>query len=337
MIKKIKFTTGGKIPNRFLNEIVFKNLGNSNDRVIYGPGIGRDAAAIRLSDNKILVVKSDPITGTIKHIGRYAVIINANDIAVLGASPQFFMSTILIPIDTSLDDFSTICKDINQAAKELNISIVGGHSEVTAKVENPIICGSMFGETTSDLLIMANSKPGDKLIMTKSAAIEGTAILAWDKEDYLKDKIEKKVLIKAKNFINMLSILKESRIALQIGGITAMHDPTEGGILNGIFELCESAKVGAIIYRDKIPIAKETKELCSVFKLDPLRLISSGTLLMSINSHVFEQTITALESQGIAATCIGEIKEQKAIILYEKNGNQELINDQNQDQIWRVF
>ena len=337
MIRKIKFKSAGKIPNKFLKDIVFNYLGCSNERIIYGPGVGRDAAAVKLSNSKILVVKSDPITGTVRHIGRYAVIINTNDIVVLGAKPLFFMATILLPINSSLGDLEIICKDIDQAARELNISVIGGHSEITAGIKEPILCGSMLGEADSDSIITAQSRPGDKLIMTKSAAIEGTAILAWDKEEYLKFKIDKIILNNAKSFIKSLSILQEAQLALQIGGITAMHDPTEGGILNGIFEICEASGVGANIYEEQIPIANETKTICKIFNLNPLRLISSGTLLMSVNSNYENQIYSSFTSNGITATCIGEITDEKIITLYKRDRTQESITDENQDQLWKVI
>lgn len=337
MFKKIKFESAGKIKNEFLKQIVFKYLGYSNERLLYGPAIGRDAAAVKLLNNKILIIKSDPITGAIRHIGRYAITVNANDIAVLGARPLFFISTILLPINSSVAELESICKDMDSAAKEINVSIIGGHSEICAGIINPILCGTMLGETSSDVIITANSKPGDKLVMTKSAAIEGTTILAWDKEEYLKDKIGNNILASAKRLLNYLSILPEAQLALEIGGITTMHDPTEGGILNGIFEICEASNVGAIIYEDQIPVAKETLEICKVFDLDPLRLISSGTLLMSLNPDYLDQLTSALNSNGIAATCIGEITSKKTVTLIKKNGIHEAITEQNQDQLWNVF
>ncbi len=337
MLQNIKFKTPSKVPNQYLKEIVFKYLGCSNNRILFGPGIGRDAAAIKLSNNKILIVKSDPITGTVKNIGRFAVIINANDIAVLGAQPLFFMSTILLPVNSTLADLEIICKDIDKAAKELNIAVIGGHSEITSGIKDPIICGSMLGETTSNKIVRAESKPGDLLLMTKTAAIEGTAILAWEKEAYLNDKIGKILLQNAKKFINSLSILQEAQLASQIGKITAMHDPTEGGILNGVFEMCVAADVGAKIYEDYIPISEETKQICEVFNLDPLRLISSGTLLLSINPQSLDLILSTLNSQGIKTTCIGEIQGEKIINLHKKDGTRERISDQNQDQLWKVF
>jgi hydrogenase maturation factor len=337
MSRNIKFESAGKIQNKFLKQIVFKYLGYSNERLLYGPAIGRDAAAVKLLNDKILIIKSDPITGALRHIGRFAIIINANNIAVLGARPLFFISTILLPMNSSLDEFETICKDMDSAAKEINVNIIGGHSEICSGITNPIVSGTMLGETTSDLIITANSKPGDKLIMTKSAAIEGTTILAWDKEEYLKNKILKSTLTSAKKFLNYLSILPEAQLALEIGGITAMHDPTEGGILNGIFEICEASNVGANIYEDHIPIAKETSEICSVFNLDPLRLISSGTLLMSLNPKYFDQLTSGLNSNGIVATCIGEITLEKSVTLIKKDGTHETLTEQNQDQLWNVF
>lgn len=337
MYRKIKFESAGKVPNSYLKDIVFKYLGSPNKRVLYGPGVGRDAAAIKVSDNTILVVKSDPITGAAKHIGRFAVIINSNDIAVLGARPLFFTSTILLPINSSPGDLEIICKEIDQASKELNISVIGGHTEITIGIKDPILCGSMLGETTPDLLITANSKPGDKLIMTKSAATEGTAILAWDKEDYLKNKIGKNTLLRAKNFIKLISIVQEAKLAQKIGGISAMHDPTEGGILNGIFEICEAASVGADIYENRIPIADETKQICKIFNLDPLRLIASGTLLMSVRPRFTDEILSTLTSSGIKATSIGKINKKRIITLHKIDGTQETITAQNQDQLWEVF
>ena len=337
MYRKIKFESAGKVPNSYLKDIVFKYLGNTNERILYGPGIGRDAAAIKLSNNRILVVKSDPITGTVKHIGRFAVVINANDVAVLGAQPLFFMSTILLPLNSTLDDLEVICKDIDQTARELNISVVGGHSEITTGIQNPILCGSMLGETTAELIITAQSKPDDDLVMTKFAATEGTAILAWDKEDYLKNKIGKNTLLRAKNFIKLISIVQEAKLAQKIGGISAMHDPTEGGILNGIFEICEAASVGADIYENRIPIADETKQICKIFNLDPLRLIASGTLLMSVRPRFTDEILSTLTSSGIKATSIGKINKKRIITLHKIDGTQETITDQNQDQLWEVF
>ncbi len=337
MYRKIKFQSSGKIPNKYLKDIVFKYLGSPNERILYGPGIGRDAAAIKLSHKKILIVKSDPITGAAKHIGRFSVIINSNDIVVLGARPLFFMATILLPINSALGDLEIICKDIDLTTKELDISVIGGHTEITAEIKNPILCGSMIGETTPDLMITAKSRPGDILIMTKFAAIEGTAILAWDKEEYLQNKIEKKTLDNAKNYIKSISILKEANIALEFGGISAMHDPTEGGILNGIYEICEAAQVGADIYEDHIPIAKETQQICNIFDLDPLRLISSGTLLMTIKPQLEDQILTNLSAHKIKATSIGKITKEKVVTLYKRNETRELITAQNQDQLWKVF
>ncbi|MHA1129565.1 MAG: AIR synthase family protein [Candidatus Helarchaeota archaeon] len=334
-MRRIKFTSAGKIPNKILKEIVFKHLGSSNDRIIYGPGIGRDAAAVK-SNGKILVIKSDPITGTIKNIGRYSVIINSNDIVTLGASPIFFLSTILLPLNSSLKDLETICKDIDVTAKDLGISVIGGHSEITKGVNQPVICGSLLGETTQESIIIANSKPGDMLIMTKSAAIEGTAILAWEREDYLKNKIDEKTLTNAKKFLNSLSILKDAQIAQQNGGITAMHDPTEGGIINGIFELCNASAVGADFYKERIPVADETLKLCEIFNIDPLRLISSGTLLMTVNPIKGKLLLKKLISQGINATCIGKIKREKEITFIRRNGTTESIFEQNQDQLWEI-
>ncbi|MHA1321913.1 MAG: AIR synthase family protein [Candidatus Helarchaeota archaeon] len=337
MDKELKFKLPGKIPNKYLSDIVFNYLGTPNDKILYGAGIGRDAAAISFTENKVLIIKADPITGAVKYIGRYAIIINANDIAVLGGIPQFFTSTILLPTQSSLYDLETICRDIDEAAKELGISIVGGHSEITEGIKNPIICGSMIGETNSEKLITAQSTPGDKLVMTKAAAIEGTAILAWDKEKYLQKKVKKNLLENAKSFIKLLSIVQEAKIVLNIGGITAMHDPTEGGIVNGIYEMCIASNVGANIYKDKIPIKNETLEICKIFNLNPLRLISSGTLLMSVKPRALNKILSELNSQKIPASLIGEIIEEKRISLHSKDGTVEKITDQNQDQLWKVY
>jgi len=221
----------GKVPPSTLLRAVYPYLGRKSRSLLIGPGIGRDATAIRYG-NKVLVFSTDPITGTATHIGRHSVHINANDIATVGARPIWYLCTILLPPDADEISLRQIMVDVDNAAKGLGIAVVGGHTEVTPGLTRPIIAGFMIGETTKQgLLSSEGGREGDKVLLTKTAGLEGTAILATDYGNKLKD-LEPKTLDRARKFSEQISVVKEALTAARVKGVHAMHDPTEGGVLN---------------------------------------------------------------------------------------------------------
>lgn len=328
----------GKIPKDILEEVVFKNLGIQRKEVILGPSSGIDGAVIDVGSNS-LIVSMDPITGATERIGWLAVNVNANDIATFGVEPMFLLSCILLPENADRKVVETISGQMDQAARKLGIAIIGGHCEVTPELHNPIVIGCAMSVTKKGNYVTAGgAKPGNKLILTKTVGIEGTAILATDKEGQLKKILAHSLLQNAKDLYNKISVVKEATTAFRTGGVTAMHDPTEGGIFGGIHEMADASKVGVKILEEKIPIAKETTEICKVFKIDPMQLISSGALLIASKTNFVRNILANLKRQKIEASVIGEFLDSpsKRLLIRRDDSETSLIRPEY-DHLWKAL
>jgi hydrogenase expression/formation protein HypE len=298
----------GKIPPNVLTRSVYPFLGKKSKRVLLGPGIGRDAAIVHL-DKRILVFSTDPITGASRHIGAHAVHVNANDIAVAGAVPLWFLCTTLVPPGTNESVLRGIMREVDKEARKLGISVVGGHTEATPELKHPVVAGFMVGESKSGkYLTAAGAHEGDALLMTKTAGVEGTAVLAADHAALLKQKgVDSRTINRARVFSNKISVVKEALIASKLKGVTAMHDPTEGGVLNGLWELAEASGKGIVVESDKIPIASETGTISAALKLDPLKLLGSGSLVIAVAASKKASVQGRLDRNGIRVTEIGRL------------------------------
>jgi hydrogenase maturation factor len=311
----------GKLDYRLLEKLF--NLNPINDpRIIVGPRIGEDAAIIDYGE-KYLVAKTDPITFTTHRIGWYAVNVNANDIASKGATPKWFLATLLLPEGkTNAKLVTQIFKDIVKSTQELHITLCGGHSEITYKIDRPIVIGHMLGEVEKDKLVVnANAKPGDDLLLTKGIAIEGTAIIARRKAATLKKKFGDRFLKRAQAFIDKpgLSVVTDALLANKVARIHAMHDPTEGGLSTGIQELAKASGTGAIIDAEKILCYEETEQICKLFNIQPLGLIASGALLIALDPRDTKEVITILAANGIVCTPIGKLtKKADGLKIFKK-------------------
>ncbi len=321
----------GKLPNSLLDKIIIEPV-NSNapnrDEVLLKPSIGEDCSALDLGGD-ICIMSTDPITGAVKDIGKLAVHININDIVSGGGEPVGIMLTALLPPSITEDEISEIIKDLYTEANKLNVAILGGHTEITDAVTKPVINCTAIGKCKR-LISTGGSQPGDWVIMTKTAGLEGTAIFAKDKQKLLKNKISMDTIKKAEGFSEHLSVMKEGLIGARYNA-HAMHDVTEGGILGACWELAESAGLGIEIYEENIPIAAETAEICSVLGVDPLRLISSGSMLI-----VCENTdiLKALEEENIKAAVIGRITDKGRYII--RNGDKVPLNEPDSDELYKV-
>jgi len=324
----------GKVPVDILKEVVFKNIGAERKEVIVGPTAGIDGAVLDVG-NKSLIVSMDPITGAVERIGWLAVNVNANDIATFGVEPAFLFSCILLPENADRKMVEVICAQMDAAAKDLGIAIVGGHCESTPGLASPIVVGCVMGLTEKGHYVTAGgAKPRDKLILTKSAGIEGTAILASDRESELKT-ISATVVRNAKNFYSQISVVKDALTAYKTGGVHAMHDPTEGGVAGGIHEMADASDLGVKVFEDRIAVQPETAKICSYFEIDPLQLIGSGALLISAEAKFAEKIIENLEQQQIEASVIGEFLESTAQrLLIRKGGNAQVLTRPLSDHLW---
>ncbi len=328
----------GKLHPKLLEKIVFKHLGFKRSDVILGPSKGEDAALIKIGE-ELIAASCDPISGSIKNVGWLAVNISANDVATRGVKPSWFLSCILLPKNSKLNVLKTICKQMDLASKKLEIAIIGGHTEVSPGLNRPIVVGFCAGKVEEGKYVTCSkAKPGGKIILTKGAGIEGTAILAIEKEKELTKILGRKTVEKAKNYINLVSVVKEALTAFSFGGVQAMHDPTEGGILGGLYELIAAANLGVKIYEDKIPVNKETIVICNLFKIDPLQLISSGSLLIVAEPTKAEGIVTKLKDVGINASIIGEtLPNPKEKYIITKNGRIKKIFMPKTDELWKAL
>lgn len=325
----------GKVPPKILEEVIFNYLGARRKEVVVGPSYGLDGAVIEVG-NKSLVTSMDPITGALERIGWLAVNINANDVATFGVQPTFFSSCLLLPENASKKTVKTICEQIDLGAKKLGIAVTGGHSETTPNLPFPIVVGCCMGVTEKGRYVTARgAKAGNMLILTKSLAMEGTAILAIDRHPQLARKIEEPVLRKAEGLFNHISIVKEAILAFQTGYVTAMHDPTEGGVAGGIHELADASNIGFKIYEEKLSTNKETLKICKFFQIDPLQLIASGSLLIAVEKNYADKVTKILEKNKIAAAVIGELlPSPKKRLLIRKDGGVEELTRPVSDHLW---
>ena len=330
----------GKLNFHLLENLLKKYQTVLDSRLIIGPKLGEDAAVIDYPD-RYLVAKLDPVTFTSKEIGWYAVQVNANDIATRGATPKWFQASILLPEGkTTKKLVERTFAQISEAAKKLGISIIGGHTEITHHLERPIVVGSMLGEVEKEKLVStAGARPGNLIILTKGIVIEGTSIIAREKEKELKKRgYNEDFLRRCQNFLYRpgISIVKEALLANQFK-ISAMHDPTEGGLLAGLYEIALASGTGLLIEKEKIPIFEESKVLCKEYNLDPLGTITSGTLLIVASPDNSGKVITLLKENGIEATIIGEIKERNFGMKIIDNQEIKDLKVSARDEITKIF
>lgn len=303
----------GKLKPHLLKELLSRYC-IDDPLVKVGPHFGEDAAAIDMGD-RYLLLTADPITFTPERIGWYAVHINANDIAAMGGTPRYFLSTVLLPEHSASTDMADrIFADVADACRELGCSAVGGHTEITHGLDRPIVSGAMLGEVAKDRLVTsAGAEPGDMLILTKGIAIEATAILAREKADEVSRELGGEFQEKAARFLEDpgLSVVPASRAACQYGTVHALHDPTEGGIANALWELAEASEVGLVVSDSEIPRYWESTRLAESFGINLLGAIASGALLIAAREPDTPRILDGLSEARINAQVIGRIVERK--------------------------
>jgi hydrogenase maturation factor len=330
----------GKVPLDILNEFLPRDVPDDAG-VVIGPGIGEDAAVVRVRGN-LLVAKSDPITLATGNLGRYLVDVNANDIAVMGAKPRWLLLTILLPGGRAARrHFSTIMRQVQEACAAANIALVGGHSEVTEGLSRPIAVGAMLGEISGRrVLNKRNIRPGDELFMTGSIAIEGTAVLARDFRAALRARgLSSKLLRRAGDllFEPGISIVREAEIAAEVEYVKALHDPTEGGIKGAAGELAVRSQCGILLDLDAIPILPETSAVCRALGLDPLRLLASGSLLIAIAPGNEATLARAFSQAKISLTKIGTILPARHGLWGVAGGKKSRLRPSVRDELARAY
>ena len=329
----------GKLPQAVLAEMIAATP-SRDPRVVVGPQVGEDAAVIDFGET-YLVAKTDPITFATDQIGWYAVHINANDVATMGAKPKWFLATILLPegrADRALVD--GIFADLRRACEELDITLCGGHTEITHGLDRTILSGQMLGEVAKDRLVVnRNGRPGDAVILTKGIAIEATAILAREKGEELRGRVPADAIERARAFLRSpgLSVVAEALAANEAGGVRAMHDPTEGGLATGAAELAAAADTGILLDVDRVRVFPECVQLCEAFGLDPLGVIASGSLLIVAADDAVPRILTALSDVGVWADRVGALTEKHEGLRMIHDGRERPLPSFPADEIVKVF
>lgn len=329
----------GKLSMALLADLLAK-YAQPGPSVVVGPGIGVDAAVLDLGDC-YLVAKTDPITFATDAIGWYAVHVNANDIAAMGATPRWFLATVLLPEGRATPEMAEeIFAQISRACQELGVSLCGGHTEITYGLDRPIVVGQMLGEVARDRLITsAGAQVGDAIVLTKGIAVEGTSIIAREKAAELADDYPAEWIARCQNFLFNpgISVVRDAQVVTAVARVHAMHDPTEGGLATGLYELAQASGVGLLIRREAISILPETAELTRRYNLDPLGLIASGSLLVALPAEDTAVAVSALTSAGIAASVIGRLWEPERGVKLDTGGRTEDLTQFARDEIARLF
>lgn len=324
----------GKVPEAVLKRSVLKQVNTKREEIVVGAGVGEDCAAVALHEDEVFVLSTDPITGTTKDMGELAVHITANDLASAGAEVVGMMLSILLPPDAEEADLKAMMGQISSACDKLNIQIMGGHTEVTAAVKQPVITITGVGKVKKGKLVTTGgAKPGHDVVVSKWIGLEGTAIIAKEKEEELKKKLPAELIETAKGFDAYISVVPDGKAAVS-AGVSAMHDVTEGGIFGALWELAEASGVGLTIDLMQIPIRQETIEVCECFDINPYELISSGCMLMTAENGL--DLVNSLKEQGIFASVIGKVTAGNDRVLM--NGEEKrFLEPPKTDELYKIF
>lgn len=290
----------GKFDPAVLSEFVLSRTGARNPDLLAGPAFGEDAAAIRAGD-ETLIVSTDPISLAAERIGQLAVTVASNDVAAAGGRPEFLLSTVLLPSDET-SRLDTITEQLDAESRRLGLTIAGGHTEVVAGLDRPLCSLTCLG-VADRFVPTGGASPGDRILLTKGAGIEATGVLATDFRDRLD--LPADVLDRATTAFDDLSVMPEAAVLTPVA--TAMHDPTEGGVLEGLMEMAMAGSVIFDVDRDAIHVREETHAVCEAVGVDPLRVLGSGALLATVDAAAADETLAALAGEGIEAVDIGRV------------------------------
>ena len=322
-------------------ERLFDKYAPGDERVVVGPKIGEDAAVIEMGD-RYLVATTDPITFATDQIGWYALQVNANDLAVRGARPRWFLATLLLPEQATTDALvEQIFSQIGRACQELEVSLVGGHTEVTHGLDRPIVVGTMLGEVAKDGLVTTRgARVGDSLLLTKGIPLEGAAIIAREKEaELVRRGVPGALIERARNFLHRpgISVVPEALLAVELAPVHSMHDPTEGGVATALRELAQASDVGLRVERERIPLLPEGERLCRELGLDPLGTIASGSLLLAMAPADAAVVLHALAREGIDCAFVGQVVPEREGVTLVEGGRSRPMPVFAQDEITKLF
>ena len=325
----------GKLDSDLLEKIVFQHITYKRPEVLVRPGIGEDCAVMDFGEYEC-VMSTDPITGAIEEIGRLAVHISCNDIASNGVQPIVLLLAVMLPEGTTEEQIEKIMRQAGEAAASLEVEIIGGHTEITAAVKQPIVVSTAIGRAVKGASQKAEDmQPGDFILLTKEAGLEGTGIICCDCADKLKGVLTPEEIAEGCELLNHVNVVKEGVAAGKVG-TAGMHDVTEGGILGAVWEMCHISHLGAELWLEAIPVSELTKKVCGHFGINWMRLISSGCMMIMVHPEQKEEVIKAIEEEGVSVACIGRVREEAYGRQLIAGGKAEEITPPVSDELYKV-
>lgn len=334
----------GKIDLGTFTSFLLQHLGRKDDTVIVPPRTGIDAAVIDIGNGKVLIITEDPIftipQQPLEMFGWYTVHIGASDVAVMGIKPRYMTYSLLMPPETKEEDFTTIVDAIHRAALELDITIVGGHTGYYPGFVSPTVGGvTVFAIADKNAYVTpAGAKAGDDVILTKGPAIETAGILSVIREKELLEKYPSSLVERAQALCKQMTVVRDALLSMDAGGVTAMHDATEGGVIGGLFEIASASGVGMEILEEAFVYPEEVRMVCETFRIDPVAAISEGSLLVTARPNQSEEIVHRLKAAGIEASVIGKVTgDPQTKIIKRLDGTIVPIEIPRQDPFWPVF
>lgn len=324
----------GKLPEPVLIRSVLKQVKHRREEVLVGPAVGQDCAVLQLEPDEVFVMSTDPITGTVKDLGSHSIHITANDLAASGAEPVGVMLTVMLPDTVEEPEVRKMIQDVEAVCQSLHMEVLGGHTEITNVVRQPLISVTGVGKLKRSRMITTRQiQPDQDVVVTKWIGLEATTILAKEKEEELRKRFPGGIVDTAIGFDRLLSVVPESRIAME-HGVSAMHDITEGGVFGALWEMASGAGVGLEVDLKKIPIRQETVEICQYFDVNPYQIMSSGSMMIVTDDGY--ELVRKLEAAGIHGAVVGRTNSGNDRIL--RNGEDVRYLDKPQpDELYKVL
>lgn len=324
----------GKVPENVMKRSVFKQIKFKRDEVLVHSGVGEDCTALQLAEDEVFVMSTDPITGAVTDIGTLAVHVTANDLATAGAEPIGLLLSILLPPSAEEADLKALMKEMESACEKLHIEILGGHTEVTPVVNQPVVTVTGVGKVKKDRILFTNgAKAGQDIVLTKWIGLEGTSIIASGKEKALRKHYSQDFVERAKGFIDYISVVDEA-LAARDFGVSAMHDITEGGVFGALWEVAAAGGVGLVVDLKKIPLKQETVEICEFFDLNPYQLISSGSLLIACDKG--HDLVEYLAKKNIHSVVVGKFTDNNDRIIIYDSEETRYLEPPKTDELYKV-
>ncbi|MFO7826375.1 MAG: AIR synthase family protein [Cyclobacterium sp.] len=337
----------GKIDESLLEDFIASRCGAYREEVLVKPGFGRDVSLVELPGQQVMALTSDPLslipTLGLQESAWLSVQLMANDMATTGFAPQYGQFVLNLPAGFSRDDFKIYWEHIHHYCQNIGMAITGGHTGFVEGQNSTIAGGGTFiSILPKDQALTANqARPGDVLLVTKTAALSSSAILAMSFPKTIKDKLGNETYQKACASFYNTSSLEEALAAAGSPGekvVTAMHDVTEGGISGAIYELAAASGCGVRLEKDKVPVGPVQQAICNLFDLDPMRCIGAGSMIISCDKSRVRLIQDRIRAKGIRCTVVGELTENSGgMVLLEDDGSSRPLDYQKTDPYWAAF